>query len=142
MSKPKPKRTKKYKPSAYSVPITIRHGEDDDRVLMLIPHTCLDDLKRGSQDNINWNTITARLNVALVISKSLCVPDIQITVLNALDAICDVRDRFDRVGRWGVNEEEEKLIGAGLVLADDIQKQSTRRELRDAIQYVFEAATV
>ena len=142
MSKPKPKRNKKYRPGAYSVPITIRHGADDDRVLMLVPHTCLDDLKRGSQDNTNWNTITARLNVSLVISKALCIPDVQTSILNALDAICDVRGRFDRVGRWGVNEEEEKLIGAGLVLADDIQKQSTRREMRDAIRYVFSEATI
>jgi hypothetical protein len=137
----KPKRNKKYRQKPESVPMTIRFNSDCEMKLQLIPHQELAALIDGIGNETSWHTVTCRLNVGITMARNYFT-DEAITVLAlALDAIVDVRDRHTRVGKYGASSEEAKLIGAGLVLTDEMQKLCTRRQCRDAIEHVYRVAT-
>lgn len=131
---------KRHKPKPHQIPVAYRFGADDERTLQLIPHQELDRLRTGDADESAWHTITCRLNIGMVLARKLYTADAVVTMAQALDSVCDVRDRHKRIGKWGTSGEEAKRIGAGLVLTDDMQKASTRREMRDAMAHVFKEA--
>lgn len=122
-----------------ALPIMFRFNAEDERLLQLVPHQELAKMIAGDGDATSWHTITARLNIGLTLARKLFGDPETIVMAHALDSICDVRDRFQRVGKYGVSGDEAKRIGAGLVLVDDLQKNCTRRECRDAINHVMGA---
>ena len=127
---------KAHKPCAPRIPICFRFNGDDERKLQLVPHQELAKLISGDGDASSWHTLTARLNIGLVLA-SANFPDAAQTMAAALNSICDVRERFQRVGKYGVSGDEARMIGAGLVLTDEMQLASTRRQMRDAIEFVY-----
>lgn len=136
MSRIKRPRNKAHKPCRPSIPMTIRFNSADELILQLVPHQELAKLIAGDGDAVSWNTITARLNLGMTLAAGLFTGASQ-TMTASLNAICDVRDRFQRVGKYGVSGNEAQMIGAGLVMCDELQKNCTRRELRAAIEYVY-----
>lgn len=131
---------KAHRPKPAQLPVAYRFSSDDERTLQLIPHQELERLRTGEADESCWHTITCRLNIGMTLARRLYSADAVVTMAHALDAVCDVRDRFKRVAKWGLSGDEAKRIGAGLVLTDEMQKASTRRQMRDAINYVMKAA--
>ena len=127
---------KAHKPCSPRIPMTIRFNGEDERKLQLVPHQELAKLIAGDGDATSWHTITARLNTGLVLA-SAHFPDAAQTMAAALNAICDVRERFQRVGKYGVSGDEARMIGAGLVITDEMQLASTRRQMRDAVEFVY-----
>ena len=132
----KPRKTYRNKSIKGNLPVIIRLGENDERNLSLIPHIELDKLRNGWQNETHWNTITCRLNIGMTLSKLFNGNESTIMEM-ALCAMLDIQDRFIRVGKWGSTQDELQLAHDGLVLTDDMQKNTTRREHRDAVQYVF-----
>lgn len=137
MSRQKKPRNKAHRPSAPCIPMIIRFDSEDERTLQLIPHTALAALKAGNATESDWHTLACRLNVGITMARTLFGQDVAMIMATALASVCDVRDRWKRVGKYGANAQEIKEIGAGLVLADDMQRSSTRREMRDALVHVF-----
>lgn len=131
---------KAHKPQRDCIPMTIRFNSDDERTLQLAPHQELAKMIAGDGDATSWHTITARLNIGLTLARKLFGDQETIVIAHALDSICDVRDRFQRVGKYGASGDEARYIGAGLVMVDDLQKNCTRRECRDAIEFVMREA--
>jgi hypothetical protein len=126
----------------HQLPVTIRFNADDERTLQLVPHQELALLMAGDGTEQSWHTITCRLNIGMTLARIRDTGEEIVTMAQALDAVCDVSDRFKRIGKWGASGEEAKLIGAGLVLTDDMQLDSTRREMRDAMKYVFKEGAI
>lgn len=141
MSRAKPKRSKAYTLRPARLPMTIRFNSEDERTLKLIPHTALFAIVAGAATEQDWHTIACRLNVGITLARTLFNHDAAMCLATALAAICDVRERWQRVGKYGATEPERERIGAGLVLTDDMQKACTRREMRDATVHVYRAVT-
>lgn len=141
MSRPKPKRTKAYRPCPQKLPMTIRFDSDDERALQLIPHTSLKALADGVAEEADWHTLACRLNVGYTLAKDYFSEEASGALKTALYAIREVRDRHERVGKWGATPDELARIGDGLVITDDAQKACTRRELRNVMVHVFKQAT-
>jgi hypothetical protein len=141
MSRTKKPRNKAHRPKCLpgQIPVTIRFGADDARLLQLVPHLELDKLRTQTADPATWDTITSRLNIGLVLSNNLFTTVEQTVLCDALDAMRAIKARFARIGKWGGSQNEIECAHSGLVLTDEMQLQSTRRELRDSINYVFAA---
>lgn len=133
---------KRHIPKPHQIPVLIRFGADDERTLQLVPHQALERLINKESGESDWHTITCRLDIGLMLAKNHFTDTEQQVMVQALSAICDVSDRFKRVGLYGTSEIEAKSIGAGLVLTDEMQLNTTRRQMRDVIEFVMKEATV
>lgn len=137
MGRNKKPRNKAHRPGRACIPVMIRFNADDERILQLVPHQEFARMVRGEGEESSWHDVTCRLNIGMTLARQL-FSDVETTTMeHALNSICDVRDRFTRVGKYGVSGYEASLIGAGLVLTDEMQLNCTRREMRDVIEYVY-----
>jgi hypothetical protein len=131
------------KPRAHrqaTIPVTIRHGADDERTLQLVPHAELVKLREGMGDECGWHTIACRVNIGATLARQNQIDD---TVMcQALAALIDIADRFGRTQRWGGSHGELNAIGDALNATDVMQLGMTKRQLRSAINHVMAVATV
>ena len=110
--------------------------------MQLIPHLEFAKLKAMEADESTWHTLAARLNVGQLLAHRHFNEAEKIICRNALDAMVSIRDRHSKVGKWGGTGDELRDIGKALNLTDEMQKASTRRELRDTISHVYEVAGI
>lgn len=122
------------------LPMTIRHNADADFQMQLMPHAELLKLREGLGDEATWHTIVCRLNVGSVLAFQNELPEIHILMRKALDCMIAIRDRFQRVKKWGISGEELKIIGDSVTIVDDLQLQLTRRQFSQALNYVYNHA--
>lgn len=138
---PKSKKPKKaYKPKYQSgqLPMTLRHTDESDLLLQMIPHDELEKLRNGEADEYTANTLAFRLNWGYVMSGEVYDnPEVRSAMEAGLAAIRSVNERFSRLGKYGATGEEFGLIGEALNWTDAMQKSSTRREQRDALRSVY-----
>ena len=52
-----------------TIPVTIRHGADDERTLQLVPHAELVKLREGMGDECGWHTIACRVNIGATLAR-------------------------------------------------------------------------
>ena len=134
----KPK--KKYRGPKYphgQVPIVFRHSKEADTALQLVPHTEIDKLRDGTADEYMVNTLAFRLNWGYVMAgEYFDTPEARQAMIEVLDAIRSVKERFSRLGKYGCTPLEFQALGAGLNWTDEMQKSATRREQRDALRIV------
>lgn len=129
---------KVYRPKYRGLPVTIRHTAEGDTDLQLIPRLDLEALREGRADESSWHTITARLNLGMVLASSHH-PQAAVDVMRAsLDAMRAISTRHARTGKWGAAGDELRAISQGLDVTDDMQMIATRRELREALRTVHQ----
>ena len=134
------KPSKKYRPkyAKGQIPVTIRHSADSDLHLQVIPHQELESLRDGTATEYAYNTLSLRLNWGYVMAGEIFDnPDARQVMEAGLAAIRGVRERFERVGKYGVSGEEFKSLGEALNLTDEMQKSATRREQHEALRVVY-----
>lgn len=134
---------KKYKPTRAAIPIVFRFNEADEQTLQLYPHAEMLKLRTGNADESTWHTLTCRLNIGQTIAHiGEHSDEVKRAMRDSLDAMRSIFQRNQEKGKWGATGDELTAIGDGLVLTDDLQKASTRRQLRDATNIVFREAAV
>lgn len=134
---------KRYIPKLPGIPVLFRFGQEDEQKLQMVPHAELLKLRNGLADAGTWHTIVCRLNIGMTIAHQGEQSDeAKQAMAESLQAMRDVWARHEKTAKWGASGDELKAIGDGLVLTDDLQKASTRRELRDAMNHVFKVAAV
>jgi len=127
---------KKYKPRfAPAIPIVFGLASEKKTDLRLPYHLSLEALRTGHGTADDAHTILSSLLVARELAAKFNGADLN----DALEAIAAVKERGD-AGRWGVSGDQFKAISAALVLFDEMQDASTRREVRGAIQKVWREA--
>lgn len=134
------KRNRKYIPRPSSIPVIFRFNEDCERELQLIPHAELLKLQNGLGDSETRHTLTARLNVGMVLANASQPQEVIDAMEGSLNAMRSIARRHDATSKYGASGDELQAISAGLVLTDDMQLNATRRELRDAIALVYRVA--
>lgn len=117
-----------------TLPIIFRSNEEDERILKLMPHQELAEIREGRGTEDSYWTVTNRINWASTMASMVPFSFDPAPVLNTgLDALMGLFERFKRVGKFGVTGEELRAIGAALTLADDMHDATTRRQHRDAL---------
>lgn len=136
-SNKKPRKPYRPKYVEGTLPITIRHSQSADTGLQLVPHTELDKLRDGTADKYTVNTLAFRLNWGYVMAGEVFdTPEARAITERGLAAIRSVKDRFNRLGKYGANGEEFAAMGDALNITNDMQLKATRREQRDAVRLV------
>lgn len=139
---PKNKKPKKaYRPKYLKgqLPITIRHSASSDTMLQMVPHEELEKLRNGEADQFTVNTLAFRLNWGYVMAGEIFNnPDVRAVMETSLASIRSIKDRVDRLGKYGATGEEFRSIGEALNWTDEMQKSATRREQNEAMQIVCE----
>lgn len=118
--------------------MTLRHSDESDLLLQMIPHDELEKLRNGEADEYTINTLAFRLNWGYVMSGEVFDnPEVRAAMEIGLAAIRSVKERLSRLGKYGATAEEFFDIGEALNWTDSMQKTSTRREQRDALRSVY-----
>lgn len=133
---------KKRIPLPFMLPKVFRFNQEAETNLQLIPHQELDSLVRGVGNEASFHTLAARLNVGSIAIRWHWGAHLEaVAVMDAaLAAVVGVGTRGHESGKWGVSGDEYRAIGAGLNLTDEAQKNLTRRQFGDALEYVFKVA--
>jgi hypothetical protein len=139
------KPTKKYRmqpkyPGA--LPITYRFSQSNELSLQLYPHTALSKFKDGTAEEADWHALAARLNLGNTLAYTHYEGEVKEMMDKAALALRSVRQRNEKMGKWGCTGDEFNAMGDGLNLTDDMQKQCTRRQLHDAMAHVIRNAAI
>lgn len=122
-----------------NLPINMRFSRDVETKLQLIPHDCLSNFKHGRQTEPDWHTLAARCNLGVILARDH-FPDASDAMHGAVIALTSSWERYKRLGKLGMTGEEYNAIALALSLADEMQINSTRRELDAAMTAVFQHA--
>ena len=107
-------------------------------MLQHIPHDELEKMRSGEADEYTINTVVYRLNWGYVMSGEVFDnPEARAVMETGLAAIRSIKERAQRLGKYGATGEEFYSIGEALNLTDEMQKAATRREQRDCQEKVF-----
>lgn len=122
----------------FKLPINIRFNSQDETQLQLVPQTLLECFRSGTADEGDWHALALRLNWGRLLAEKH-FPDVAPDLATAQDALRAVKARHERTGTWGIAQPEFAAMGHGLTVTDAMQRQCTRRELREALQTVYGA---
>jgi hypothetical protein len=132
---------KAHRPKPASIPVTIRHGAEDDTDMQLIPHAEMMKLRSGLADSETWHCLVARCNLGVVLANRHHPQEAIDAMSASLDALRAIVIRHNKLDRYGATGDELAAIGRGLQLVDEMQMIATRRELRAALVEVYKVAT-
>lgn len=119
------------------LPINIRFSAQDETRLMQTPIESAERLLAGTADESDWHTTIMRLNWARLLNKAN-FDEGESLIEAAQDAMRAIKARGEKYGTWSASTPEHKVINEALVLCNQMQKMCTRRELRDALQAVYD----
>lgn len=133
------KKSKRPRPGAghIQLPVNIRFAAEHDTRLMLVPLQCADRLLAGTADESDWHTTIMRLNWARLLNKAN-FNEGESLIEQAQDAMRAIKARGEKYGTWSASTPEHAVIHEALVLCNQMQSMCTRRELRDALQAVYD----
>lgn len=130
---------KKYRPNPAGIPLAIRHDKASEIALQLVPHSELEKLREGTADESTFHTLACRLNWGYVMSGEVFDSVlVRLSMEQALNALQSIKDRHQRIGKWGASGEELKHMGDGLNFTDEMQKAATRREQLECLRIVYQ----
>lgn len=135
---------KKYVPKLRAQPITMRFSQATELKLQLVPHEALRSFKEGRQEESDWHTLAARVNLGSTLAHIHFGEDSEakLAMNDALEALRTSWARYQRLGKMGMTGEEYNHIALALTVTDDMQKLCTRRELDAAMTKVFRDAAI
>ena len=115
-----------------------RFNAGADLYLQMAPHQALEALHTGAASSDDHNTLAIRVFWAAQIARDHFESDEHIAVLDlGVRAVAAISDRYDRIGRFGATGPELLALGDALVIADQMQKLATRRELEASFAKVL-----
>lgn len=134
------KRNKKYRPKYLpgTLPVVFALAKEKKTDLQLPYHISLDALRMGNGTLDDTHTIISALLIGQELSRLF--EDAHQPLIDAIDAIAAVKERGDVTGKFGVSGDQFRAISAALVLVDDMQDKSMRREVLAAIRKVWRDA--
>lgn len=129
----KPRKKQKYKPLI--LPMTFRHSAESDTGMQIVPHMELMKMREGCGDEGGWHTLVCRLNIGVIAAwqNEIANNDIK----RGLDAMINVKKRYEKSGKWGLSGDDLRDVGDALVITDNLQLSLTRKQLNKAIDYVY-----
>lgn len=111
----------------------------DQLTLQLIPHSCLDNFRKGCVQEGDFDTLAMRVNWCKTVCQRFAHEHLP-TAEAGIVAMLAVKDRYQRLGRWGMTGPEMTAVGNALNAIDDMQTQLKRVELIATMRDVFRLA--
>jgi hypothetical protein len=112
--------------------ILFRIRPDDELNLKLVPHGHLSAMAEGRGDEGAFNTVTFRTLVGAALLGFADDDDkkkLETEIFKpALASLISVGERYQRLGKFGLNGDELKSLKEALNLTDDLQAVTTRRQ--------------
>ncbi|MDR5839294.1 hypothetical protein [Caballeronia sp. LZ034LL] len=115
--------------------IMFRNTQNEELNLALVPHGHLQAIAEGRGTEDAYLTVCFRIMVGA--SLTAFADDVgketleKEVFLPASDSLIAVGERYQRLGKFGVNGDELKSLKEALNLTDDLQNVTTRRQQRD-----------
>lgn len=134
----KPRKKHRVKSLPGQLPVTLRYSSTAANKLHLDPRQELEKFRTNRGNADAWGELIFMLNVGLKMATELYNKESEHVLEEALSAMCEISDRFKRVNAWGAKDEEIGAVQDGLSIVEAIMSDSTRRQQRDAANYVFE----
>jgi len=113
---------------------------DDELNLKLVPHGHLAAMVEGRGDMDAYSTVVFRILVGAALiefadddAKEALEKEV---FLPALDSLISVGERYQRLGKFGLNGNELQSLKQALNLTDDLQAVTTRRQQLEMYQKV------
>lgn len=123
---------KKYVPKT-NAPAVLRFSEEDMRDFQLMPHAELFNLRNGVGTTDSWDTLEMRFKWGMSLAKLHQQAHAEEFFGQAMAKLAIVHERFAAAEKYDLGNEEAKVLGEGLTLADDLQLISTRREVHSTL---------
>lgn len=119
------------------LPINMRFSMQDETKLMLEPVKCAERLRDGTAEEGDWHAVILRLNWARLLNKAHFYEGEEL-IAEAQDAMRAIKARGLQYDSWSASTPEFNAIHDALVICNKMQTMCTRRELRDALQAVYD----
>ncbi|AXF52883.1 MAG: hypothetical protein [Bacteriophage sp.] len=119
------------------MPITMRFSAEDETKLMLEPIKCAERLRDGTAEEGDWHAVILRLNWGRLLNKAN-FNEGESLLAEAQGAMRVIKARGLQYGSWSASTPEFNTINTALTICNQMQKKCTRRELRDALQAVYD----
>jgi hypothetical protein len=130
-----PRKPRKLK-TFVGLPSVFALTEQQQRDLMTGPHTALAAFRMGHGSLDHWDTLAGRINWGSVMSTHF--PEyavVQPEMSAALDALRAIEARGNYVTATG---EELHTLAEALVIIDDMQRGTTRKDLHETLKIILE----
>lgn len=114
------------------LPITLRHGSDEELDLMLMPQLSADHMRDGIATEPDWHTVVMRLNWGRVLNSENFENGGEV-IAQAQAVLVLVKDSLS------LNPEQYDTVTSALTLCNQMQKSCTRRELRESLRKMLGA---
>ena len=114
------------------LPVTLRHGSDEELDLMLIPQLSADHMRDGIATAPDWHTVVMRLNWGRVLNSENFENGGEV-IAQAQAVLVLVKDSLS------LNPEQYDTVTSALTLCNQMQKSCTRRELRESLRKMLGA---
>lgn len=114
------------------LPITMRHGSNEELDLMLVPQLSADHMRDNIADETDWHTIIMRLNWGRVLNSENFENGSEV-IAQAQAVMVLVKDSLN------LNPEQYDTVTGALTLCNQMQKSCTRRELRNSLRNMLGA---
>lgn len=118
------------------LPINMRFSAENETAMMLVPTQCAARFLDGTADESDWNALTHRLNWARLLNEKHYAEGLQ-AFIDAQQVMAGVKPRGLAEGVWSITAEQHAALETALALANQMQKQCNRRELRDALSETY-----
>lgn len=114
------------------LPITLRHGSDEELDLMLMPQLSADHMRDGIATEPDWHAVVMRLNWGRVLNSEHFENGSEI-IAQAQAVMVLVKESMR------LNPEQYDTVTSALTLCNQMQKSCTRRELRESLRNMLGA---
>jgi hypothetical protein len=123
---------KKYRPKPNDS-VLFRFSDEDERRFQLVPHAQLCNLREGRADQETVDMLEFRIRWCEHLAKKVNLPEVVEQTGKSINCLREIHARCAMVSKYVTTQEEASTLGESLTLADELQVQSTRRELRDSL---------
>lgn len=120
------------------LPINVRFSAQDETQMMLVPAQSADRLLAGEAEEADWHTVMMRINWARLLNEAHFNEGVQEFEAARL-VMRAVKPGGLADGIWAMTAEQYGTVNTALVLANQMQKQCTRRELQASLKAMLGA---
>ena len=114
------------------LPVTLRHGIDEELDLMLVPQLSADHMRDVIATEPDWHTVVMRLNWGRVLNSENFENGGEV-IARAQDVMVLIKDSLN------LTTEQYETVTSALTLCNQMQKSCTRRELRESLRNMLGA---
>lgn len=121
------------------LPAIFRHTPDQELSLKLIPHGHLQAIVDGRGTEEEFLTVAFRVMVGgslTAFADEEGERALEGTYVDAIKALVSVGERYEKLGKFGCNDDELKSLKEAINLTDDLQEVTTRRQQADMYKQV------